>query len=143
MSGQQSPVIEVLRWLAVIPVSVASATILPVLIHLVNLLGPQDGWLTTVWMNTVVEIIKSGACGAAFVLLGTATAPRARFPVAVVLAVTFGVLTVLLAYGVLGSWVPGRRAMITWNVLNLLVGLAATVAACVCVKSELDNPQTP
>ena len=112
---------EVLRWIAFIPAAIASAVIAPIIVAIVNAIAPS--W----WENTIGELIKSAVSGVAFVFIGSITAPRARFPISILLVVVFGILN---------GWIVGRAGLTPWLTTNIIVGILAALGTCAYIKQE-------
>ena len=132
--------IEVLRWLAVLPVAVIAG----VAAHLLAIIGNSPGCTRglinpdeSVLDRCFVVLVSNVAMGAVIVIAGAKTAPRYKQVVAIVLAVVWiffsgMVFTVLL-----------QRPAQFWDYMAVVVGAIAAVggAAYIYTEQAMSKPQ--
>ncbi len=121
MTKDQTGSNDTLRWLAFIPAAFAGAIIGPIITGIANAIAPN--W----WENSIGELIKSAVSGIAFVYLGAVTAPRARFPVSIILVAIFAILN---------GWIIGRAGLTPWLTANIVVSIIAAIVASGYIKNE-------
>lgn len=108
-------IVEILRWLAVLPAAAAGGLLANLIAVLFNSSGCTGGMIdpdNSVFDKLLVVIISSFAFGFATVVAGSKTAPRFHTPVAVVL----GIIVVFFS-GVAMPYSSG------WDIARIIIGI--------------------
>ena len=87
--NHQSPLVPILRWIAVLPAAVGAFFGIRLLLFLIT--------EPTRWLDWSLQLLDSAASSFFFVYAGAATAPKHQFIVGIVLAILFGVFIIALA----------------------------------------------
>lgn len=118
------------RWALVLPAAVGAWVGAQIFITVIaNFFYPMGYWNFATWLVKTATIVAAPYC---FVWAGAKTAPRRSFAVAVALAVVHAIAatTVLL----LAVKAEGGGAPIWWVITGYMVGISATIAACVRLR---------
>lgn len=115
-----SPIVTVLRWIAVLPAAVAAYCAIQLAIILMNA-TMREGHAE--WF---LQLINSFASAYAFVAVGSFTAPRYQYTVGIILGVTLVVAMTVLLY--LAYWIETTEPW-WWLALASIISIAGVVAA--------------
>lgn len=124
---RQSPLIVVLRWIAVLPAAVGAFFGVQLLLILVNAMTEPR------WSDWWLQLINSAASSYCFVYAGAATAPKHQFIVGIVLAIIFGIFIVAIVTA--GSFVKTTDPL-WWLILAGVISLIAAIIAVVQLREE-------
>lgn len=124
---RQSPLIVVLRWIAVLPAAVGAFFGIQLLLILVNAMTEPR------WSNWWLQLINSAASSYCFVYAGAATAPKHQFIVGIVLAIVFGIFIVAVATA--GFFIKTTDPL-WWLILAGVISLVAAIVAVVQLREE-------
>lgn len=133
--GNQTTLVEVFRWIAVIPAAAGAYIGIQLFFAVVSLF--RDG--VTEGDDYWTQFINSIAGPYCFVIAGSKTAPKHKAVTAISLAVVFGVINGVVATlaAVRGGAQTGR---FWWVIATTIVGIAASIAASVQVyREEVDK----
>ena len=132
LTGREK-MIEVLRWIAVLP----AATLGGLAAHIIAIIGNSPGCTRgmvnpeeSVFDRFFVVLISNIAMGAATVIAGAKTAPRCRRATAIVLAVFWVFLSGMMFTVLL------QRPTGFWDYMAVVVGAVAATGGAVYVHSE-------
>jgi len=142
-SENQHPVLDWLRWLAVLPAAVGAYFASQVVTGLLTEVGYffyagrgfEDGWLDRPdYKSQFLCSIIGPYC---LVWAGAKTAPRYRFVTALTLAVLHAVgngsvVTLAIVRGMYQS------ASLWWLILSCVVGIISSIGACIQMRKEED-----
>lgn len=124
----QSPVVKVLRWIAVLPGAALAWIAIQLIIILMNAMW-RDGYA-----DWVLQLVNSGASSYAFVVVGALIAPSFNRIVSIVLAILYGIAMVVLITA--GFFIKTSEPT-WWLVLTGLISIAAVIGGVIKVHEEL------
>jgi hypothetical protein len=120
-----------LRWLSVLPASIGAYFVIQFIIGVGDVFLGEHPFFGDFWC----QFINSLAGPACFVYAGTMTAPRHRFPVALILTSSHATFTVCtLAFVIIGM--PHSLASLIWLIFCSVSGIIATLVVCVVIYGE-------
>jgi hypothetical protein len=122
-----SPLVPVLRWIAVLPAAVGAWIGIQLLIILANAM------VTPRWSDWWLQLINSAASSYAFVFAGAATAPKHNFIVGIVVAILYGIFMVVI---ITAGFFIKTSDPLWWLILSGVISLVAAIAAVAKLREE-------
>jgi len=128
-------VIEIARWIAVLPVAAGAYVGIQVVVWLLSEMSP--GFAGTDLWSQLVNSVAGPYC---LVLAGAKTAPRYRFMAAMILTLLHAIGSITVT-----GWAvlhPERTSYsLVWVIIACILGICATVGACVQIRSDKKAPR--
>lgn len=119
---ERNKIVSLIRWILVIPLAVVSSIVGPIIIAYLN------SWAAPVWWeNSVGELIKSAVGGAAFIYIGTITAPMYRNVISFIL---------VILHTIFFAWVLLEVYLGLWPTVNIAFQIIIALCTYYTLKTN-------